>query len=135
MSPALKLRERWVLGLAAAVGAALAVIGIRFFTVPHHAARFFGLGDPPGPFDLHYVVALRDLWIAGLLIGLALLREWRAIGLTLFLGAGVCLGDAWIAASSSGRASAVAFHSASAIYCAGIGLLAWRQATRAPSDG
>lgn len=104
--------------LAIAAGLALLVIGVRFFAVPHQAARFFGLATPPGQFDLHYVVALRDLWLALMLIGLAALREWRALSLSLGLGALVCFADAAIVASSSGRGSAIAFHVASGIYCA-----------------
>ena len=116
--PKLRTADRWVLALAVAAGLALLVIGVRFLTVPHHAARFFGLSAPPGQFDLHYVVALRDVWLAVLLIGLAALREWRALSLFLGLGALVCFADSAIVAWSSGRGSAIAFHVASGIYCA-----------------
>ncbi len=121
--------ERWVMGLAIAAGIALLVIGARFLTVPHQAARFFGIGPAPGlaVFDLHYVIGLRDLWLAGLLIGLALLREWRALAMCLGLGAAVCLGDAMIVAGSSGRGSAVAFHLASGMYCGALALACWRR--------
>lgn len=113
------------MGLAIAAGLALAVIGIRFLTVPHQAARFFGIGNPPQPFDLHHVVALRDLWLAAMLLGLALLREWRALTLCLGTGALVCAGDALIVVRSSGWPSAVAFHLASGIYCAGLAWASW----------
>lgn len=119
------------MGLAIAAGLALAIIGIRFLTVPHQAARFFGLSNPPRPFDLHHVVALRDLWLASMLIGLALLREWRALAICLGTGALVCLGDAMIVSASSARLSAIAFHVASGIYCAGLGWAAWRCARQA----
>ena len=65
---------------------ALLVIGVRFLTVPHQAARFFGLANPPGAIRPASCVALRDLWLAVLLIGLAALREWRALALCLGLG-------------------------------------------------
>lgn len=123
----LRALDRWVLALALAAGIALLVIGIRFFTVPHHAARFFGLSAPSGQFDLHHVVALRDVWLALLLIGLAALREWRALALCLGLGSLVCFGDSAIVATSSGRSSAIAFHLASGIYCAA---LSWAAYTR-----
>lgn len=122
MSAKLRSGDRWVIGLSVAAGVALLVIGIRFLVVPDAAARFFGLSSPPGKFDLHLVVALRDLWLALLMIGLAWLQEWRALGVCLGLGAAVCLGDAAIVAASSGRLSAVAFHVGSGIYC---GALAW----------
>lgn len=122
MIPKLRAPERWLIALSAAAGIALLAIGIRFMTVPHQAARFFGIATPAGPFDLHRVVALRDVWLALLLIVLALMREWRALSLCLGLGALVCIGDSLIVMQSSGRAGAVAFHLASGVYC---GVLAW----------
>ncbi len=126
VKPKLRAPERWLIALSVAAGLALLVIGVRFLTVPHQAARFFGIGASPGPFDLHHVIALRDLWLALLLIGLALLREWRALALCLGLGALVCVGDALIVMQSSGhsssRSGAIAFHLASGLYC---GVVAW----------
>ncbi len=120
MKSKLRAADRLVLALAVAAGVALLVIGIRFLTVPHQAARFFGLATPPGQFDLHAVVALRDIWLALMLIGLAVLTEWRALALCLGLGALVCFADSAIVAGSGGRGSAVAFHIASGIYCAAL---------------
>lgn len=122
--------DRWLIALSAAAGVALLVIGIRFATVPNHAGRFFGLAPVPGPFDLHHVVALRDIWIALLVIGLAALREWRALSLCLGLGALVCLGDSVIVARSSGSVSAMIFHVASGLYCGGVALALWKHASR-----
>ena len=73
-------------------------------------------------------MALRDIWLALALIGLALLREWRALALLLGLGAIVCFADSAIAAASSGRAISIAFHAASGAYCAGLAYAVWRQA-------
>ncbi len=122
VKPKLRAPERWLIALSVAAGLALLVIGIRFLTVPHQASRFFGIGFPPGPFDLHHVIGLRDLWLALLLIGLALLQEWRALALCLGLGVLVCGGDALIVMQSSGRLDAIAFHLVSGVYC---GVLAW----------
>ncbi len=120
--------DRWVAGLGMAAGVALGVIGVRFLIVPQHAANFFGLTNPPGRFDLHLMVALRDLWLAGMLVALAVMREWRPLAICLGLGAAVCLGDAAIVAGSSGRTSAVAFHLASGVYCGVLCWAAWRRA-------
>lgn len=120
MTAKLRPADRWVMALAIATGLALLVIGIRFLTVPHQAARFFGLTNPPGQFDLHHVVALRDIWLALMLIGLAAFREWRALSLYLGLGALVCFADSVIVAASSGRIGAISFHVASGIFCAGL---------------
>jgi hypothetical protein len=115
--------------LAIATGLALLVIGVRFLVVPERAGQFFGIGREPGPYDLHHVVALRDLWLAGILIGLAVIQAWRSLALTLLLGALVCFGDSLIALASSGRALAVLFHTASGVFCGGLAWACWRWAT------
>lgn len=116
--------------MAAVTGLALFAIGVRFIVLPDDAARFFGIGKPPGPHDLHYVVALRDLWLGGLLMGLAWLREWRALALGLALGALVCFADATIAAGSSGRWVSVLFHVSSGVFCAGLAAACHKRASR-----
>ena len=131
--PKLTSNERRALGVAVAAGLALFVIGVRFSLVPHQAARFFGISTPPGPFDLHQVIALRDLWIALLMIALAMLREWRALAICMGLGVLVCFGDAMIVGRSSGSLPSIAFHVASGFYCAGAAVLAWRVAQRTSS--
>ena len=107
MSTKLPPEDRWVMGLAVATGLALLVIGVRFLSVPHQAANFFGIANPPGQFDLHHVIALRDLWLAAMLIGLAVWREWRSLALCMGLGAAVCLADSLIVLNSSGRGIAI----------------------------
>lgn len=115
--------------LAIGTGLALLVIGIRFLVVPERAAQFFGLGRPGGAYDLHYVVALRDLWLALLLIGMAVMEEWRALALALGLGALVCFGDALIVAGSSGRIWPLLFHTCSGVFCSVLAGLCWQRAT------
>lgn len=124
--PKLRTSERWIIGLSVAAGVALLVIGVRFLLLPHQASRFFGLSSPPREFDLHKVIALRDLWLAILLISLATFREWRALSICLGLGALVCLADSLIVMFSSGRPSAVIFHLASGIYCGALAWASWR---------
>ncbi len=135
MSAKLGVRERWVMGLAIAAGVALLVIGIRFLVVPEQAARFFGLSRPPGAFDLHHVVALRDLWLALILMALAALREWRALAICLALGALVCFGDSVIVASSSGNPAAIGFHLASGLYCGALAVAAWGLCSQSGKPG
>lgn len=120
--------RRLIKVLAIATGLALLVIGIRFLVVPDRAAQFFGIGRPPGPFDLHYVVALRDLWLAGILIVLAAMEQWRALAVALGLGALVCFGDSAIAFMSSRQVWSVLFHASSGIFCAGLAAACWRRA-------
>ncbi len=120
-------RHRRVLRiLAALTGFVLLVIGLRFLFVPHQAARFFGIAPGVGSADLHYVIGARDIWLAGIIIILTVLSDWR--GLTIWFGLGifVCATDAAIAAHSSGKVAAVAFHLASGIFCGALALACWR---------
>lgn len=112
--------------LAILAGGLLLLIGVRFLIVPDSAARTFGLGRQLLGAELHWIVGLRDLWLGALAILLAVLREWRALSLWFLLGAGVCLADAGIAAHSSGKALAIAFHAGSGIFCLALGLALWR---------
>ena len=115
--------------LAALTGLVLLVIGIRFLLVPQKAAQFFGIA--PAAADaaiaLSYVIGLRDIWLALLVLVLSAVEDWRGLALWLGLGAAVCLGDAAIAASSSGRPLSVGFHLASGLYCGVLALTCWRQ--------
>ncbi len=111
---------------AAAIGVVLALIGVRFLLWPEAASRFFGIGARPAGAELQYVVALRDLWLGGLAIGLAMLRAWQGLALWLGLGALVCFGDAGIVAAAAGPALAIAFHMVSGVVCAGLAWGAWR---------
>jgi hypothetical protein len=124
-------RARILLWLSIAAGLTLFVIGVRFLAVPQSAARFFGIGGQQLSFDLHYVIALRDLWLAALLVVLALLRDWRGLALWFGLGAIVCLGDSWIATASSGRVLSVVFHLVSGVFCALLAAACWQRARRA----
>jgi hypothetical protein len=119
-------QRRTVMILGALTGLVLVVIGVRFLIVPSAAAKFFGIApDAPTP-ALHYVIALRDLWLGGLAIAFALLREWRALALWLAMAVLVCFSDAVIAWTSSSRVLSVAFHIGSGIFCAVLAWLAWR---------
>ncbi len=112
--------------LAALTGLVLLVIGIRFLLVPHQAARFFGIAPGAASADLHYVIGVRDIWLAAIIVILAALSDWRGLAIWLGLGVSVCVADAAIAAHSSGKAAAVAFHLASGLFCGALGLACWR---------
>jgi len=115
-----------VFWLAIATGVVLSLIGVRFLLQPESAASFFGI-DPRNPgFAPHAAIALRDLWLGLLLVAFTVLRDWRAVALWLGLATLVCFGDAAIAASSSGRALSIAFHSGSGLFCGILAPLAWR---------
>lgn len=111
-------------------GILLCAIGVRFLLDPVNAARSFGLAKGFSGFELQYVVGLRDLWLGGLAIALAALKEWRALALWFALGAAVCFGDAAIAALSSGRTGPVTFHIACGVVCMALAA-AFHRAARA----
>lgn len=115
--------------LSIGAGVLLAVIGVRFLVVPDDAARTFGLAKVIAGSELHYVVGLRDLWLGGLAVAFALLKEWRALALWFGLGTLVCFSDAAIAATSSGRTGPVVFHMVCGVACALLAVLSWRVAT------
>ena len=127
------IRRRWLQGLAIAAGVALAVIGVRFGLVPRSAARFFGIDARASPAHLHYVIALRDIWLGLLLIVLALLRDWRSMALWLAFGAAVCFADAVIVANATAWTGSLLFHVMSGIYCATLAIMCWGEARRAAS--
>ena len=112
--------------LAALTGVVLLIIGLRFVLVPHQAARFFGVAPGAGAADLHTVIGLRDIWLAAIVIILAALSDWRGLAIWLGLGVFVCVADAVLAAHSSGKAFAVAFHLASGVFCAVLAVACWR---------
>lgn len=124
--------HRLLAWLGAAAGLVLLIIGIRFLIVPDSAQRTFGLPARLTGNELHAIIGLRDVWLAGLAIAFAALRQWRSLALWLLLGAGVCLGDGLIVAISSGKAWAMAFHWGSGVFCLVLGSLCWRMEKRLP---
>lgn len=119
-------RYRRVAILAILAGVLLALIGVRFLITPDSAAKTFGLTPQMTGHQLHHIIGLRDLWLAALAVALAVLSEWRALALWLFLGVLVCWGDAVIVATSGGKPLAIAFHAASGVYCLAVGVAVWR---------
>lgn len=124
------IRRRWLQGLAIAAGLALALIGVRFGFVPRSAARFFGIDAPAEAPHLHYVIALRDIWLGLLIIVFALWRDWRALAMWLAFGAVVCFVDAVVVAFATAWIWSVLFHIASGTYCAALGIACWREHVR-----
>lgn len=119
-------RNRRIALLAILAGFLLALIGFRFLIVPDSAVKTFGLPPSATGHQLHHIIGLRDLWLAALALALAVLSEWRALALWLFLGVLVCWGDALIVAISGGHPLAITFHAASGVYCLALGVAAWR---------
>jgi len=123
-------RERWLISACLLGGVLLTVIGVRYFLMPEQAARTFGVPGRPAGYELYYIIALRNVWLGLLALGLALLRQWNALALWFAMGAIVCFGDAGIAASSTGRWPQIAFHIGCGIACIGLAAAAWRFAAK-----
>ncbi len=123
----MSVRDRVAIVGAAIAGAALVVIGIRFQVWPEAATRFFGIDARPSGTRLQTVVALRDVWLGALALGLAAWREWRALALWSGLGALVCWGDAALVVSAGGKVPAILFHSLSGVACGAIAAACWRR--------
>ncbi len=122
-------RMNWmVLTVCLLGGALLTFIGIRFFLVPHAAARTFGVPGRPLGLELYYVVGLRNVWLGLLAVAFALLREWRALALWFAGAVVVCTADASIAARSTAALPQVAFHISCGIASAVLASLCWRAA-------
>jgi Domain of unknown function (DUF4267) len=127
--------ERLVLASCAVGGTLLTIIGIRYFIIPESAAYTFGLAEPPTGYEMHYIIALRNVWLGLLAIAFVLFRQLYALALWFGVGVFVCFADAAIAASSSGGTAQVAFHMSSGLLCAGLAVLLGRIAGLATSRG
>lgn len=122
--------ERLISTICLLGGVLLTVIGVRYFLMPEQAARTFGVSARPAGYELHNIIALRNVWLGLLAVGFALLRQWTALALWFSLGAFVCFADAAIAAGSTGRWPNVAFHVTCGLACILLAAAAWRFARR-----
>lgn len=118
-------RAKRVMWLSIFGGGLLTLIGLRFLFVPQSAAMTFGLAPEFSGNEMHYVVGLRDIWLGGLAIAFAWLREWRALSFWFIGAAGCCFLDSGIVAASSANPFAMAFHIGSGVFCAFLARAAW----------
>jgi hypothetical protein len=119
-------RDALVLVACLLGGLLLTVIGIRYFLVPESAARTFGVAGRPAGYELHYIVGLRNVWLGLLAMGLAALREWRALTLWFAMASIVCFADAAIVVSSTGRPWKVAFHASCGLASVALAIVCGR---------
>jgi hypothetical protein len=126
----MRARERFLLAICLLGGVLLIVIGARYFVMPEQAALTFGVPRRPVAYELHTIIALRNVWLGLLAVVLALLRQWTALALWFGLGVFVCFGDAAIVMSTTGLWPQIAFHVGSGIACIALAVAAWRFAAR-----
>jgi hypothetical protein len=123
-------RERLLRTLCLLGGVLLTVIGVRYFVMPEQAALTFGVPRRPVAYELHAIIALRNVWLGLLAVGFALLRQWTALALWFGLGVFVCFGDAAIVLSTTGRWPQIAFHVGCGLACIVLAVAAWRFAAK-----
>ena len=121
---------RFCVAAAVVIGTLLGVIGLHYLLVPESAALTFGVPGRPAGHELYYVIGLRNLWLAALVIGLAALRQWHGLALWFAIGAAVCFADVLIAAQSTGKGPQVAFHFVCGLGFALLATVVWRRASR-----
>lgn len=111
-------------------GLTLVFIGIRFFIVPEMAETAFGIHtNTQGDFSFHYIKAIRDTFAGLLFLTLLLIKEWRALGITLLLGAIIPTADMTIVMSHPGYETARIYpHLTAIILGIGLGLVFLKRA-------
>ena len=119
-------KHRHLAWLGIAGGVLLVAIGIRFIVDPGAAQRTFGLPKQLVGGELHAIIGLRDIWLGGLAIAFAGLRQWRALAVWLLMGAVVCFGDGAIVLKAGFKAWALAFHWGCGVVCLWLGARCWR---------
>jgi hypothetical protein len=121
MTTAFKSLSWWLSFIS---GLTLVFIGLRFFIVPEAAETAFGIHlDTRGDFSFHYIKAIRDTFSGAMIITLLLLKEWRALGITLLLGSIIPAVDMSIVLSQPQYETAKIYpHLAAIILCTGLGI-------------
>ena len=103
--------------LAVAAGLTLVALGLASMVAPVTAARLFGV---PAGGDAAYVTVagVRDLAAGGLVVAFALLRDRRAVGVSVLVGSVIPIGDGTMALLHSPTPLRfVAMHWGSAVVC------------------
>jgi len=113
-------------------GALLVFIGLRFFAMPQVAETAFGINTQTnGDFSFHYIKGVRDLVSGSMFIALLLMKQYRALGVMLLIGALVPSVDLWVVSSHPGYETARIYpHLTAIILCVVLG---WYY-VRAPRD-
>ena len=113
-------------------GALLVFIGLRFFAMPQVAETAFGINTQTnGDFSFHYIKGVRDLVSGSMFIALLLMKQYRALGVMLIIGALVPSVDLWVVSSHPGYETARIYpHLTAIILCVVLG---WYY-VRAPRD-
>ena len=111
--------------IAFLLGLGMIFLGIRFFVAPEAATAGYGIHfNAQGDYSFHYIKGIRDIF-SGLVIGvLVLMKERRALGVTLLAGTMIPVTDLFIVLSKSYNGVPQALpHIAAIIICAVFGIV------------
>ncbi len=118
-------------GISLAGGIGLVIMGIVFILDNGDAANLFGVplrGETDGAYVT--VAAVRDLCVGALAVAFALLRDRRAMGVTVLLGSIIPLGDGIVVLlHSSSPWRFLPLHWGGAVGCLIFGFLLLRRAS------
>ena len=111
--------------IALILGLAMIFLGVRFFTNPDAATAAFGIKfNAQGDYSFHYIKGIRDVFSGLLICAFVLMKERRALGVTLLAGTMIPLNDLLIVINKpyTGIGEAMS-HSIAAAVCAIFGMI------------
>lgn len=119
------MTQRIAITLAALTGLAMIFLGVRFLLLPEAAEAGFGIHfNEQGDYAFHYAKGIRDIFSGLLLCFFALLKERRAVAITLLTGTIIPVTDMLIVLSKSYTSYLQAMpHIIAIITCAVVGII------------
>ncbi|MCX2483312.1 DUF4267 domain-containing protein [Pedobacter sp. MR2016-24] len=111
--------------IAFLLGLGMIFLGARFFTSPQVATAAYGIHfNDQGDYSFHYIKGIRDIFSGLIICAFVLMKERRALGVTLLAGTMIPLTDMLIVLSKSYTSTAQAMpHIIAIIICAVFGVL------------
>lgn len=111
--------------IAFLLGLGMIFLGARFFTSPQVATAAYGIHfNDQGDYSFHYIKGIRDIFSGLIICAFVLMKERRALGVTLLAGTMIPLTDMLIVLSKSYTSTAQAMpHIIAIIICAVFGIL------------
>jgi len=111
--------------IACLLGLGMIFLGARFFTSPQVATAAYGIHfNDQGDYSFHYIKGIRDIFSGLIICAFVLMKERRALGVTLLAGTMIPLTDMLIVLSKSYTSAAQAMpHIIAIIICAVFGIL------------
>jgi hypothetical protein len=111
--------------IAFLLGLGMIFLGARFFTSPEAATAGYGIHfNAQGDYSFHYIKGIRDIFSGLIICVFVLLKEKRALGITLLAGTIIPLTDMVIVLGKSYNSIPQAIpHIIAILICAVFGLL------------